>query len=56
MPARSLVGSSTWAEALLMLSAFRAEKPRFEKINAGLSPLWIRCSLISSESTQTPYW
>ncbi len=38
MPARSFVGSRTWVDALLILSAFKAVKPSPEKMEAGLSP------------------
>ena len=35
MPARSFVGSRTWVDALLILSAFKAVKPSPEKMEAG---------------------
>ena len=38
MPACSFVGSRTSLDDLLILSAIKAEKPRLEKIAAGLSP------------------
>ena len=38
-----------------MLSAFKAEKPRAEKIAAGLSPFLILYSVTSNESMQMPY-
>ena len=37
MPARSFVGSRTWVDALLILSASKAVKPSPEKMEAGLS-------------------
>ena len=54
IPARSFVGSSTTADARLMLSAKVPEKPKRAKMAAGLSPLRIQCSCTSSESMQIP--
>ena len=52
MPARSFVGSRTWVDALLILSAFKAVKPSPEKMEAGLSPFFIKYSFTSKESIQ----
>ena len=42
-------------DALLILSAFKAVKPSPEKMEAGLSPFFIKYSFTSKESIQMPY-